>query len=93
MGEGSGGRSATCPTFFNSKSVRTMIDLQNGHEVCTALDQRNSTAAPQFGQLDLGWLIWALEPPHLDCGSSEFLPQVRRKIPVRSRAAAENVQA
>src|SRR5271155_1839323 len=51
MGEASGGRSATSPTFFKSTSVRTRIEWQNSQVVWTALDQRNFTGAPQLGQL------------------------------------------
>src|SRR5580693_1116865 len=50
MGEASAGRSATTPTFFKSTSVRTRMEWQYSHVVCTALDQRNVTGAPQFGQ-------------------------------------------
>jgi len=57
IGDASGGKSATVPTRWMSTSERTRIDLQNSHVVCTALDQRNCTGAPQFGQLALGWLI------------------------------------
>src|SRR5271157_3806314 len=57
MGELSGGRSATSPTFFRSTSVRTRMEWQNSHVVCTALDQRNVIGAPQFGQLETGALM------------------------------------
>src|SRR5947209_8410277 len=53
MGDASGGRSATSPTFFKSTSVRTRIDLQYSHTVCTLLDQRKATGAPQLGQLEV----------------------------------------
>src|SRR5260370_37207002 len=57
MGELSGGRSATWPTFFRSTSVRTRMLLQNSQTVCTLLDQRKTILAPQFGQLATGWVI------------------------------------
>src|SRR5438132_14109905 len=57
MGELSGGRSATWPTFFRSTSVRTRILLQNSQTVWTVLDQRKTILAPQFGQLATGWVI------------------------------------
>src|SRR5580658_5332955 len=57
MGEGSGGRSATCPTAFRSRSVRTRMEWQKGHTACTALDQRNWTGAPQLGQFAPTWLM------------------------------------
>src|SRR5580700_7249886 len=57
MGEGSGGRSATLPTFFKFRSSRTRIEWQKGQTVWTALDQRNVTGAPQLGQFAWGWLI------------------------------------
>src|ERR1700730_11625979 len=57
MGEGSGGRSATLPTFCNVRSTRTRIEWQKGQTVCTALDHRNVTGAPQLGQLGVGALI------------------------------------
>src|SRR5271156_1135858 len=57
MGEASGGRSATTPTFFKSTSVRPRIKWQNSQEVWTALDQRNFTGAPQLGQFAAGELI------------------------------------
>src|SRR5947209_7502235 len=53
MGEASGGRSATSPTFFKSTSVRTRIDLQYSQTVCTLLDQRKAMGAPQLGQLEV----------------------------------------
>src|SRR2546423_13940078 len=53
MGELSGGRSATWPTFFRSTSVRTRMDLQYSQTVCTLLDQRNETGAPQLGQFEV----------------------------------------
>src|SRR5947199_8955283 len=53
MGELSGGRSATCPTFFRSTSVRTRMDLQYSQTVCTLLDQRKETGAPQLGQFEV----------------------------------------
>src|SRR5467141_3280954 len=57
IGELSGGRSATWPTFFRSTSVRTRMLLQNSHTVCTLLDQRKTILAPQFGQLAAGGVI------------------------------------
>src|ERR1700733_7266595 len=54
MGEASGGRSATSPTFFKSTSVRTRMEWQNSQVVWTALDQRNFTGAPQLGQFAAG---------------------------------------
>src|ERR1044071_7804289 len=57
MGELSLGRSATCPTFFRSTSVRTRIDLQYSHTVCTLLDQRNTIGAAQFGQFEVRSVI------------------------------------
>src|ERR1700678_3203992 len=57
MGEASGGRSATTPTFFKSTSVRTRIEWQNSQVVWTALDHRNFTGAPQLGQFAVGELI------------------------------------
>src|ERR1700691_4518116 len=57
MGEASGGRSATSPTFFKSTSVRTRIEWQNSQVVWTALDHRNFTGAPQLGQFPVGELI------------------------------------
>src|SRR5580700_5048951 len=57
MGDASGGRSATSPTFFKSTSVRTRIEWQNSQVVWTALDQRNLTGAPQLGQFAVGELI------------------------------------
>src|SRR6266403_259871 len=57
IGELSGGRSATWPTFFRSTSVRTRMLLQNSQTVCTLLDQRKTILAPQFGQLATGWVI------------------------------------
>src|SRR5579862_5245974 len=57
MGEASGGRSATSPTFFKSTSVRTRMEWQNSQVVCTALDHRNLTGAPQLGQFPAGLLI------------------------------------
>src|ERR1700682_1510174 len=57
MGEASAGRSATSPTFFRSTSVRTKMEWQNSHVVWTALDQRNTTGAPQLGQFAIGALM------------------------------------
>src|SRR6266480_3918007 len=57
MGELSGGRSATWPTFFRSTSVRTRMLLQKSQTVWTLLDQRKTILAPQFGQLATGWVI------------------------------------
>src|SRR5712692_5704504 len=71
MGELSGGRSATWPTFFRSTSVRTRMLLQNSHTVWTLLDQRKTILAPQFGQLATGWVI-ASGPSGL---RQEVLPQ------------------
>src|SRR6267378_7328987 len=71
MGELSGGRSATWPTFFRSTSLRTRMLLQKSHTVCTLLDQRKTILAPQFGQLATGWVI-ASDPPDL---RQENLPQ------------------
>ena len=51
MGEPSCGKSATTPTFSKSTSWRTRIDLQYSQVVWTALDHKNLTGAPQFGQL------------------------------------------
>src|SRR6266851_544539 len=62
MGELFSGKSATCPTFWRSRSVLTRIDLQNSQTVCTLLDQRNTIFAPQFGQLTAGWLIPCSSP-------------------------------
>src|SRR5437868_2259293 len=62
MGELSGGKSATSPTFCNSTSVRTRIDLQYSQTVCTLLDHRNTTFAPQFGHVAAGWVIPQLSP-------------------------------
>src|SRR4029077_13619567 len=62
MGELSGGRSATWPTFFKSTSVRTRMLLQYSQTVCTLLDQRKTIFAPQFGQLATGWLIAIRSP-------------------------------
>src|SRR5260370_29733023 len=62
MGELSGGRSATWPTFFRSTSVRTRMLLQYSQTVCTLLDQRKTIFAPQFGQLAEGCVI-ARGPP------------------------------
>src|SRR6267378_4027501 len=64
MGELSGGRSATWPTFFRSTSVRTRMLLQYSQTVCTLLDQRKTILAPQFGQLAVGWVI-ANDPERL----------------------------
>src|SRR5665213_1757525 len=63
MGEASGGRSATTPTFFKSMSVRTRIEWQNSQVVWTALDQRNFTGAPQLGQFAVGELIFDRAAP------------------------------
>src|SRR6202042_2391572 len=63
MGEASGGRSATSPTFFKSTSVRTRIEWQNSQVVWTALDQRNFTGAPQLGQFAAGELIFDKAAP------------------------------
>src|SRR6266436_2974112 len=71
MGELSGGRSATWPTFFRSTSVRTRMLLQKSQTVCTLLDQRKTILAPQLGQLAKGWVI-ADGPPGLRQGD---LPQ------------------
>src|ERR1700741_1016377 len=57
MGEPSGGRSATWPTFFKSTSVRTRMLLQYSQTVCTLLDQRKTILAPQLGQLATGCVI------------------------------------
>src|SRR5579862_6973984 len=57
MGDASAGRSATCPTFLKSTSVRTRMEWLNSQVVCTALDQRNVTGAPQLGQFACGELI------------------------------------
>jgi hypothetical protein len=54
MGEGSGGRSATLPTFSRIRSLRTRIDRQKVQTVCTALDQRKVTGAPQLEQFAKG---------------------------------------
>src|SRR5882762_4664176 len=67
IGELSGGRSATWPTFFRSTSVRTRILLQKSHTVCTLLDQRKTILAPQLGQLATGWVI-ASDPACLRLG-------------------------
>src|SRR5437660_11333465 len=53
IGDASGGRSATWPTFFMSTSLRTRIDLQYSQTVCTLLDQRKAMGAPQLGQLEV----------------------------------------
>src|SRR5215475_3971881 len=57
MGELSGGRSATSPTFCRSTSVRMRIDLQYSQTVCTLLDQRKTILAPQLGQMAVGCVI------------------------------------
>src|SRR5215469_8123751 len=57
MGEASGGKSATCPTFLRSTSVRTRMLLQYSQTVCTLLDQRKTIFAPQLGQLAAGCVI------------------------------------
>src|SRR5271169_815383 len=62
MGELSGGRSATWPTFFRSTSVRTRMLLQYSQTVWTLLDQRKTILAPQLGQLATGWIIVAGPP-------------------------------
>src|SRR5437763_16922208 len=63
IGEGSGGRSPTLPTFSRLMSSRTRIEWQKGHTVWAALDHRNWTGAPQLGQLPAGWLIkWGRSP-------------------------------
>src|SRR5579864_5826550 len=57
IGDASAGRSATTPTFWRSTSVRTRIEWQNSQVVCTALDQRKVTGAPQLGQFAAGALM------------------------------------
>src|SRR5271155_1837845 len=82
MGEASGGRSATSPTFFKSMSVRTRIEWQNSQVVWTALDQRNFTGAPQLGQFAAGPLIFDRAAP-LD--ARKLAPEQRQ-----SSAAPQN---
>src|SRR5579862_8157045 len=98
IGELSGGRSATVPTFVRSRSRRTKIEWQKLHVVCTAPDQRNVTRAPQLGQLAEGALIGnrlerPLDAPHAHRLRGELAFQVGLEIPVRTRPAAEDVQA
>src|SRR5467141_4656179 len=71
IGELSGGRSATWPTFFRSTSVRTRMLLQYSQTVWMLLDQRKTILAPQLGQLATGWVI-ADGPPGL---RQKTLPQ------------------
>ena len=96
MGEASAGRSATSPTFFRSTSVRTRIEWQNSQVVCTALDQRNFTGAPQLGQFAARVRSWLIGPLHLADGNArgaKFALQQRFKVGAGARAAAEQVQA
>src|SRR5581483_1291572 len=95
MGEPSSGRSATTPTFRRSTSVLTTTDRQCSHTVWTLLDQRNTTGAPQFGQLadGLGMLVRPIDPPDLNGAGVEEPPQLLDEIPVGAGAAAEEIQA
>src|SRR5947209_11315382 len=79
MGELSGGRSATCPTFFRSTSVRTRMDLQYSQTVCTLLDQRNETGAPQLGQFEVRSVTGVQAPGKRmhRCGSSTIGHRIR----------------
>src|ERR1700685_4168122 len=99
MGDGSGGRSATLPTFLRSRSSRTRMERQKGHTVCAALDQRNWTGAPQLGQFATGWLmnfscrmIGPFEASHLHRGRAELQLQLLLKIPIRAGTATEYIQ-
>src|SRR5215475_9299178 len=57
IGELSGGKSATSPTFCKSTSVRTRIDLQYSQVVWTLLDHKKTTFAPQLGHCATGCVI------------------------------------
>ena len=54
MGEKSGGRSLISPTRVRSRSWRTRIERQYSQTVCTALDHRKRTGAPQLGTIPDG---------------------------------------
>src|SRR3984893_18378964 len=95
IGELSGGRSATSPTFCRSTSRRTSIERQNSHVVCTALDQRNLIGAPQFGQLATLSLmrIRPLDPPDIHRDSAKLALEVGGEVPMGPRLATKQVQA
>src|SRR6185295_2808327 len=97
MGETSGGRSATWPTFSRFTSRRTRIERQYSHVVWTAPDHRNRMAAPQLGQLAC-WLIGGrkigpVDSAHADGGGCKLASQIRVEVPLRARPAAKNVEA
>src|SRR5438093_11821910 len=94
MGELSGGKSATSPTRSRSTSRRTRMERQNSQVVWTALDQRNLTGAPQFGQLATLSLmnVRTLDTPDTDHRGAEFALEVSGEVPVGPRLAAESVQ-
>src|SRR2546427_12275814 len=81
------------PTFSRVRSRRTRMDLQKEQVVCTAADHRNSTGAPQLGQLTVLRLIGTLDGTNAHVAGGEGLAQGRRKIPLRPRPAAKQVQA
>src|SRR5882762_8629822 len=87
MGDASGGRSATSPTFSRSTSVRTKMEWQNSQVVCTALDQRNTMGAPQLGQFAAGALMAGR-----DVRLAEFLFEQRFKVGAGAWPAAEEIQ-
>src|SRR5438046_2488916 len=94
MGELSGGRSATSPTFSRSTSRRTRIERQNSHVVWIALDQRNLICAPQFGQLATLSLIDVrpFDPPYAHGSRAELAREVAGEIPLGPRMTAKQVQ-
>src|SRR6476660_2909412 len=95
MGEPSSGRSATTPTFCRSTSVLMTTDRQWSQTVWTLLDQRKTIGAPQFGQLAdrLGMLVRTIDPPDVNGPGVEKPLELLDEIPVRARAAAEEIQA
>src|SRR5580658_10272590 len=83
MGDASGGRSATSPTFFKSTSVRTRIEWQNSQVVWTALDQRNVTGAPQLGQFAVGALM--VNKADRTCEPKRRMPRTLVEAELRNR--------
>src|ERR1035438_2670740 len=88
MGEASGGRSATTPTFSQLTSRRTMMDLQKGQVVCTAADHRNSTGAPQFGQLAVLWDMFMARRDDPQNARERHWPRPPRGAPRRNPSPA-----
>ncbi len=77
------------PTFFKSRSVRTRIEWQNSHVVCTAPDQRKFTRRPAIRTIAYCRSIFLTrtEAAHRARFNQPF------KIPIRPLPATEKIQA